>query len=235
MRQLIKKYLPKPLHHLYNRLVSKGRIRALYGEWFELEWKRKARAANPQVWREVYDLAWEHATMQDLTPLDLGRIEALVPEAASVLDVGCGDGYLLHALAGKGRKLTGMDISEVAIRKANARLADGAALLTGVVERLPFPDQAFDVVISAHTLEHVLDPDKAVNELTRVCKGRLILLVPLQEYLPYTEDYHLHFFRGEDDLRKIAPLRAAQMERYSEPSGTSSYGGEVMLVISERL
>ncbi len=232
-KQTIKRIVPKQVHYLYNRLVSRKKIREIYGDWFELDWKKQAFAADEKKWKEVYDRSWEHWTEQDLTPLDLKKIGSLVPDKVSVLDAGCGDGYLLQSLQGHGRTLTGIDLSELAIVKAGERLGEGVALSAGNVERLPFADKSFDVVVSAHTLEHVQNFEVAVSELIRVCKQRLIILVPSQEYLPYTEDYHLQFFPHEEDLVKRIPLSNVKIECYTVEKGDGKYGGDVLLAVVE--
>ena len=62
------------------------------------------------------------------------------------------------------------------------------------IEDLPFIDSAFDTVVCTHTLEHVLDIERAISELRRVAKKRLIIVVPKQRPYKYTFDLHIHFF-----------------------------------------
>jgi ubiquinone/menaquinone biosynthesis C-methylase UbiE len=68
------------------------------------------------------------------------------------------------------------------------------------VERLPFPDRAFDTVVCAHTLEHVQELEAAIRELRRVTARRLIIVVPRQRPYQYTFDLHLHFFPYRSSL-----------------------------------
>ncbi len=85
-----------------------------------------------------------------------------------------------------------------------------ATFLKGTVEEIPFPDGYFDTVICAHTLEHVRDIPKAMNELRRVCSGRLIVVLPRQRPYRYTFDLHVHFF----------PYRFSVMNAISNQHGT---------------
>jgi ubiquinone/menaquinone biosynthesis C-methylase UbiE len=62
------------------------------------------------------------------------------------------------------------------------------------IERLSFADNEFDTVISSHTLEHVQDAQAAIQELRRVTKSRLIVVLPKQRPYRYTFDLHLRFF-----------------------------------------
>lgn len=111
-------------------------------------------------------------------------------EKGSLLDVGCGSGYLLARGRRRVRRVVGLDLSLEALSAARARLErqgpprGGADLLLGDAARLPFVGGAFDAVICTETLEHVPDDASVLAELARVLKpgGRLVLSVP--EALP---------------------------------------------------
>ncbi len=97
-----------------------------------------------------------------------------------VLDVGCGDGALVCAAASRGAEATGVDPDPAMLAAARTRAdKDGntAAFLGGRIERLPFPDAAFDVVVSITVLCFVPDASVAVREMARVLRpgGRLVL------------------------------------------------------------
>lgn len=64
----------------------------------------------------------------------------------------------------------------------------------GNIENLPFEDNSFDVVMATHTLEHVIDFEKAVKELKRITKQTLCVVVPCQRAYYYTLDEHVRFF-----------------------------------------
>lgn len=99
-----------------------------------------------------------------------------------VLDVGCGNGYVLDRYAREGAEVYGVDITEAAVDICRKRFE-----LSGLhgefhvanAEKLPFPDGTFDCVCSMGVLHHVSDPEKAVSEICRVMKsgGRLIVMV----------------------------------------------------------
>lgn len=107
---------------------------------------------------------------------------------AKIIDVGCGSGYLLKRLKNEGFKnLTGCDINP-------PQHDNEFSFLTADIENLPFGDNEFDVVICNHTIEHVIDLGKAVDELKRISGKMLIVTVPCQRYYHYTFDLHVHFF-----------------------------------------
>lgn len=233
MKSIIKKVLPKFLHHLYNRAISRRKIAGMLGSWFELDWKKKAENADTATWVDVYDKSWKYWTKQDLSETDLEKILQNIPFGSTLVDAGCGDGYLLASLADKCSLITGVDISGTALQIARKRLGEDVFLIQSFIEDLPFADDSFDTVVSAHTIEHVKDLDKAVSELKRISAKRLIILVPCQEYLPYTEDYHLYFFTSEQDLVERIDIEGAQCERYTSGDGTTNYQGDVLLLIAD--
>lgn len=94
-----------------------------------------------------------------------------VAPGASVLDVGCGEGYVLEELAAHGAgELYGVDV--VDIRQERARPFQ---LFNGV--DLPFPDRRFDVVVLSFVLHHVPDSRKCalLREALRVCRGTVVI------------------------------------------------------------
>lgn len=107
-----------------------------------------------------------------------------------VLDIACGRGFLAKILSAN-YHVVGADFV-----LPDERLGNGPQLRWDVanVESLHYKDDQFDTVICAHTLEHVLGIDRALQELRRVAKKRLILVLPRQRPYQYTFDLHVHFF-----------------------------------------
>ncbi len=92
-----------------------------------------------------------------------------------VLDVGCGEGRFCRKLRDAGAVATGIDPTPRLLAAARSR--DGAGeYVEGVAESLPFPDSAFDVVVSYVVLLDVPDYRTAIDEMSRVMKpgGRLV-------------------------------------------------------------
>lgn len=95
-----------------------------------------------------------------------------------VLDVGTGSGIVAIVAAQRGARVTGLDPTPLLLAKA----ADNAALAgvsvnwrDGVAESLPFPDEAFDVVLSQYAHMFSGDPERAATEMLRVLRpgGRI--------------------------------------------------------------
>ena len=98
-----------------------------------------------------------------------------------VLDVACGTGVLARAAAirtGSSGLVTGLDLSPRMLAVA-ARLSPTLTWQEGSAEALPFPDEAFDVVVSQFGLMFVPDPTLALREMLRVLTpgGRLAVAV----------------------------------------------------------
>ena len=96
-----------------------------------------------------------------------------VPEGARILEVGCGRGVALPALAAlrRPRRLVGIDLDPVATSIARGALADAgvaAEIVRADVRELPFPDRSFDVVIDFGTCYHIAGSGRAVAEIERV-------------------------------------------------------------------
>jgi SAM-dependent methyltransferase len=159
--------VPRPDPH---RLPSAREVRAAYN----------ARHADGVI--RDRDRFYAMAARRILERLASGR-----RGKASLLDAGCGGGYLLREAASEGRgafsSLHGLDISDEALRAAR-REAPLARLVLGQGERLPYPDRAFDAVACLGNLEHFIDPEAGARELVRVCRaeGRVWLLLPNSFY-----------------------------------------------------
>lgn len=96
----------------------------------------------------------------------------------TVLDVGCGRGYLLRQFQTMGWLASGIDIkgSPVPTGDPNLDCREGDACL------LPWPSGHYDLVVLNHVLEHVADPWKACAEAVRVLRPKGILYIGVPNY-----------------------------------------------------
>ena len=98
---------------------------------------------------------------------------------SSILDIGCGKGFMLYdlSLAVPGLKLAGIDISDYAIKNSKPEVKE--FLQVGNAINLPYKDKSFDIVISINTI-HNLEKDEcaqALREITRVSKKNSFITV----------------------------------------------------------
>ncbi|MFI6813915.1 methyltransferase domain-containing protein [Nonomuraea sp. NPDC050328] len=112
------------------------------------------------------------------------RLAALsgVRPGASVLDVGCGTGYLTRLLApvaGPSGRVTGVDPSEAMIGYARERAPRNCDYRVAGGQSLGLPDAAFDVVVSTLAVHHIPEGERAtaLHEMARVLRpgGRLLI------------------------------------------------------------
>ena len=98
------------------------------------------------------------------------RIAEERPEkSCSVLDLGCGGGFLSNHLAKLGHRVTGLDEAKDSLRVAAERDASGTVRYEhGDATNLPYETGTFDVVCAMDFLEHVEDPERVVAEASRV-------------------------------------------------------------------
>ncbi|WP_456678570.1 glycosyltransferase family protein [Bradyrhizobium sp. RDM12] len=95
----------------------------------------------------------------------------------SLIEVGCGSGYysdVFAELAPVGLRYTGIDYSEAMIARARQRYPSGSFRIADAT-RLPYDDDAFDIVFNGVSLMHIVDYERAIREAARVAKRYCIL------------------------------------------------------------
>lgn len=123
------------------------------------------------------------------------RVIAEMVGGGTVLDYGCGEGYLGRILQARGCDVTGCDISEQLLKRCpfpTHRLDLNKAA--------DFADDQFDTVVSSDVLEHLRDPEAALGEMRRIARRQVVVSVP------NSRDYLLY---------KILPSMENPHERYS--------------------
>ncbi|MBN2612988.1 MAG: class I SAM-dependent methyltransferase [Bacteroidales bacterium] len=155
------------------------------------------------------------------TDLNRGSIRCILKyvenDPGTILDVGCGKGYMLSLLHKKGFRVTGTDVFDKPAGFSFDYVKSNA-------EKLPFGDNSFDIVVSTHTLEHVIDVKSAVNEMKRVARKMLIVVVPCQRFNYYTLDHHLHFFPKGEMLEGLMQIEDHEIKKVG---GDWVYAGSV--------
>jgi ubiquinone/menaquinone biosynthesis C-methylase UbiE len=130
----------------------------------------------------------------------------------SVLDVGCGAGDEVVALArmvGESGHAVGLDMSETMVAEGRRRAAEAgvrAEFKVGDAQALQFEDDSFDAARIERTLQHLPDPDRALRELRRVCRpgGRVVALDPDWSSLVIDSD-------DEETSRRVIRAHAARV------------------------
>lgn len=134
--------------------------------------------------------------------------------AMRVLDAGCGSGRLLDELRDYGH-LTGLDLNPDSVEVARSRGHED--VVQGPVERLPWDDETFDLVISLDMVEHTADDRVTLRELRRVTKpgGWFLMTVPALRALWSSHDVFNNHYRRYDRrmLRSLAADTGWSIER----------------------
>jgi SAM-dependent methyltransferase len=130
---------------------------------------------------------WDSAdpTSSSYAPAAQARYSLIVDRlegAGDVLDVGCGDGFLLGRAAAVCRRVVGIEPERSGAVLAREKLAGLAAcdVLLASGSALPFSSGSFDVVVMAEVIEHLEDPGATLREVARVLRpnGRIIVTTP---------------------------------------------------------
>ncbi|NHM28242.1 glycosyltransferase [Desulfofundulus sp. TPOSR] len=168
--------------------------RARYGRRCELGFLRNPNykpvfsSGEPFVEDVLATWAPESRWLYDLRYEELA--DTLISKAAPgarVLDVGCGDGYLLTKVVRKRPDLRVLGIDHNPYRVKLARRRGLEAILVDA-EFMPFGSAEFDIVVSTYTLGQTIRPHIALYEATRVLVpgGKLVLAVPSRHSLPWS-------------------------------------------------
>lgn len=118
------------------------------------------------------------------------RYQAMVATAGTgdtLLDIGCGDGFLISQFRTRYRKLVGLEYSSSRLAQAvrNLSQCDFRPVQGSAEDMSTIPSTSVDCIISADTIEHIPDVYAAVREMRRVLRpgGRLIMNTPNVAFL----------------------------------------------------
>jgi 2-polyprenyl-6-hydroxyphenyl methylase/3-demethylubiquinone-9 3-methyltransferase len=118
-----------------------------------------------------WDPQGEFRPLHEINPLRLGWIEGHVPLAGkNVLDVGCGGGILTEAMARSGARVTGIDLSEKALRVAELHLLESKLDIRYEKSSVEDYRGTFDVVTCMELIEHVPDQGSLVAACARLVR-----------------------------------------------------------------
>ncbi len=165
------------------------------------------RKRAPFVSAEEYEALYRtHPRVHEDTDNSAACLEKIAGNAfgGTLCDVGCGTGYLLRHVRTHSKqsfeRMVGVDI-------VTPRGHDDIEFVDAMIENLPFGDRSFDTVLCTHVLEHILDYRKAIAELRRITRRRLIIVVPREREGLYTFNPHFNFFPYRHSfLRAMIPV-----------------------------
>lgn len=183
--------------------------------------------ADPAELEKFGDLAhrwWdpnsEFKPLHDINPLRLDWIEANVGLAGkNVLDVGCGGGLLSEGMAGRGAKVTGIDLSEKPLGVARLHLLESGLKVDyrkiAVEEMAEEAPGSFDAVTCLEMLEHVPNPSSVITACARLVKpGGQVFFSTLNR----NPKSYLFAVIGAEYILKMLPKGTHDYARFIKPS-----------------
>ena len=131
-----------------------------------------------------YDKDWRGRLHHQIADRTAELALSCAPAPRQILDVGCGTGYLLGQLAARAPQagaLAGIDPAPAMIEVATSAATDGRVrFVVGTAERLPWPDQKFDLVVSTTSFDHWADQRAGLAQCARVlAPGGCLVLADL--------------------------------------------------------
>ncbi|HUH96822.1 MAG TPA: class I SAM-dependent methyltransferase [Anaerolineales bacterium] len=116
-------------------------------------------------------------------------IQTVIPYAQGprILEIGLGSGHLQRRLRDRGLWAVGLDESAQMIRLAKRRLQrmdhQAVSLVRGLAQALPFPEAAFDCVISTFPSEYIFDPNTLRGIYRVLPRGGRFVVLPVAQIL----------------------------------------------------
>ncbi len=162
------------------------------------------------------------------------RLATQLAGAKRVLDAACGEGYGSGMLRAAGAEsVTAVDLDSATV--AHARKRHGIDALVADIRSLPFDDDAFDLVVSFETIEHVEDPGRALDELSRVLApgGLLMISTPVAGQYLVENEFHVREFEHDEFLAALRGRFAAVRPLFQHNWLTSAILEDASMVQSD--
>lgn len=192
-----------------NKIIMSLIMRPIYGKYTKklFDFKEKFPILNQRELKEYYDeIKDAPINLHRQTDLNTKCIRFILDNikmwgGGTILDAAAGRGYLANLLVDDAQVIA-MDI--IIPDKRNEKIQ----WRMGDLQDIPFSDDSFEIVICTHAIEHIREYRKVINELKRVSKNKVIIVMPCQREYKYTVDLHINFcpylykfkeFIGESD------------------------------------
>lgn len=158
-----------------------------------------------------YDNSRDGKFVEPMYEIIAGEIQK--SPSGRILDVGCGNANLFSMLPDGKYELYGIDFCENMISEAERKCGKKAEFKVADAEKLPFDDNAFDIVVCNASFHHYIHPDAVLEEMHRVlkCGGKVMIGDPYMPsvvrpifniFLRFSScgDYHIY---GFDEMEKL--------------------------------
>lgn len=178
-----------------------------------------------------WDPGGEFKPLHAINPLRLDYVDRCAPLAGrTVLDIGCGGGLMAEAMASRGAAVTGIDLSEGALRVARLHLKESGRQVDyrhisaeALAGELP---GHFDVITCLEMLEHVPDPGSVIRAIASMLKpGGQVVFSTLNRT---AKAFALGILAGEYIL-KLIPAGTHEYAKFIRPSELEAWAREAGL------
>lgn len=179
---------------------------------------------NNDWYHELGDAWWDPegviAPLHEINPTRLGYFCGVLGDLRGkrVLEIGSGGGLMAEAYARAGARVSGIDRSLPSLRVAGDHAGNAGLSIdyaASVAERLPFPDAAFDAVVTADVLEHVDDVPRVIGEAARVLRPGGCFVY---DTINRTWKSRLLLVWLPERVFRMAPLHTHQYGRFIKPA-----------------
>ena len=172
-----------------------------------------------------WDPQSEFKPLHEINPLRLNWINQLAGlPGKRVIDVGCGGGILAESMAERGANVTGIDLSDKALKVAKLHLLESGHQVEYVsvaVEKIADErPETYDVVTCMEMLEHVPDPASVVAACARLCKPGGWLFFSTLNRNPKS---YLFAIIGAEYLLNLLPKGTHDWSRFLKPAELSRF------------
>lgn len=215
--------LPDRIHYRIVRCNRDGLLRSnpILDNLSIIDFYKKSRFTYES---EIGNLIASYLSVLDHVLVNLNK-------SARILEVGCGNGFMLKALCDRGYKnVFGIEPSIDAVQRSDAAVKD--RITPDVLKPGIFPESTFDLIFCFQTFDHIQDP----NSFLRLChqllaqKGSILIFnhdidsLPvriLREYSPVIDIEHTYFYSGET-LKKILEIDKFRIIKFFSASNLVS-------------
>jgi 2-polyprenyl-6-hydroxyphenyl methylase/3-demethylubiquinone-9 3-methyltransferase len=182
-----------------------------------------------------WDPTSEFKPLHAINPLRLGWIESITSLAGKkVLDVGCGGGILAESLSKAGGIVTGIDLSNKALKVAELHQLESNTLVQyrsiSAEDLAKQEPETYDVVTCMEMLEHVPDPSSVVQACAALCKpGGSIFFSTLNR----NPKSYLFAIIGAEYILKLLPKGTHEYDKFIKPSELAGFTRQTGLELLE--